>query len=177
MLEETERRTWAQRAMLAVNAAFPHAEYHTWSQCERLLPQALAATQGIEQYQLISEEAGHLLYETATYLRDRARYPEAEPLYQRALHIWEQHLGSEHPDAAYPLYGLAVTYKEQGRYAEAEPLYQRALCIRELHLGPEHPDTAETIHDLARLREAQGKCQEASDWYARALASRSKLVN
>ena len=74
-LEEGERLSWAERAMLAVNAAFPRPEHTSWSQCERLLPQALIATQIIEQYQIISQEAGRLLHETATYLKDRARYP------------------------------------------------------------------------------------------------------
>ena len=121
-LEETLRRLWAERAVRAVNAAFPHTEYSTWAQCERLLPQALAATQGIEQYQMIIEEAGRLLYETAIYLRDRARYSEAEPLFRRALRIREQQLGSEHPQVADTLNKLAELCHEQGKYAEAEPL-------------------------------------------------------
>ena len=65
--------------MLAVNAAFPSPEHSSWSQCERLLPQALRAAQIIEQYQIISEEAGRLLHETATYLKDRARYSRLSP--------------------------------------------------------------------------------------------------
>ena len=74
-LSETERRLWAGRAMCAVNTAFPHAEYSTWAQCERLLPQALTATHGIEQHQLSSWEAGRLLY------RDRILSPGPSALY------------------------------------------------------------------------------------------------
>jgi hypothetical protein len=33
----------------------------------------------------------------ASYLSDHAHYAEAEPLYQRALRIWEQSLGPDHP--------------------------------------------------------------------------------
>ena len=175
-LEETQRRSWAERAVRAVNAAFPHTEYSTWAQCERLLPQALAATQGIEQYQMIIEEAGRLLYETAVYLRDRARYSEAAPLYQGALRIREQQLGAEHPDVSSTLNNLAELYHEQGKYAEAEPLYQRALHIREQQLGPEHPETAEIIHDLARFWEAQDNGEEANVGYARALAIREQML-
>ncbi|GHO83008.1 hypothetical protein KSZ_10140 [Dictyobacter formicarum] len=40
-----------------------------------------------------------MLYELASYLHARARYHEAELLYQRALHIWELCLGIEHPQA------------------------------------------------------------------------------
>jgi tetratricopeptide (TPR) repeat protein len=173
-LSEAERRGWAERAMCAVNAAFPDVEYGTWAQCERLLPQALAAAQGIERHQLFSEEAGWLLYKTASHLLDRARYSEAKPLYQRALRIWEQACGPEHPQVATSLYGLAFLSREQGKYAEAEPLYQRTLSIRTQVLTPEHPDTAQTMHDLALLREVQGNSEEARVWYTRALAIREQ---
>ena len=89
--------TWRERAMRAVNAAFPHVEHEAWAQCERLLSQALFVTQFIEQDQMRGEETGRLLYETASYLLDRARYTEAEPLFQRALHIWEQQFGPDIP--------------------------------------------------------------------------------
>ncbi|HEY6542300.1 MAG TPA: FxSxx-COOH system tetratricopeptide repeat protein, partial [Ktedonobacteraceae bacterium] len=141
-LEEGEKCSWGERATLAVNAAFPKAEYDSWPQCERLLPQAVAATQLIEKYHIVSEEAGRLLYETASYLQDRARYVEAEPLYQRALRFREQLLGPEHLDVAQSLNNLANLYQQQGKDAEAEPLYQRALRIWEQQFGSEHPMVA-----------------------------------
>ena len=168
-LEETQRRLWAERTVCAVNAAFPHAEYRTWAQCERLLPQALAATQWIEQYQMSIEEAGRLLYETAIYLRDRARYSEAEPFFRRALHIREQHFGPEHPQVADPLNKLAELCHEQGRYAEAELLLRRALHIREQQLVSEHPQVATTLNNLAELYREQGKYAEAEPLFERAL--------
>ncbi len=173
--EEAKRRTWANRAMLAVNAAFPHADHETWPQCERLLTQAVFATQWIEQYQMSDKEAGRLLYEMASYLQDRARYAEAEPLYLRALQIREQ-LGPEHPDVTYPLSGLADLCRRQGRYTEAEPLYLRALQIREQHLGPEHPDTATSLNGLAILYLIQGKDAQAEPLYLRALYIREHVL-
>jgi tetratricopeptide (TPR) repeat protein len=160
-LLEEEQQTWAERAMRAINAAFPQAEHATWPQCERLLIQALKATQLIEEYHFTHWEAGHLLYETASYLEDRARYAEAEPLYQRALHIREQSLGPEHPDVAYPLNGLAILYQEQGKSAEAEPLYQRALRIWEQSLGPEHPHTRQVRKNYAILLRTMERDDEA----------------
>jgi tetratricopeptide (TPR) repeat protein len=168
-LEEAERRSWAKRVVLAVNAAFSHPEHSTWPQCERLLPHALLAAQYIETDQIISEESGRLLHEVATYLRDRARYTEAEPLYQRALAIREQQLGPQHPDVAASFDGLAYLYYEQGKYTEAEPLYQRALAIREQQLGPQHPDVARSLNNLAMLYYVQGKYGEAEPLYQRAL--------
>ena len=72
---------------------------------------------------------------------DRGRYPEALPLYQRALAIREQELGPTHPNTASSLNNLAGLYESQGNYNEALPLCQRALAICEKQLGPTHPDT------------------------------------
>jgi len=162
------QQQWMQRAVLAVNAAFPASEHKTWPQCERLLPHALMAARNSEQFPVVSEEAGHLLYETALYLQDRARYQEAESLYQRALSIREQRLGPEHPDVALTLNGLARLYYDQSRYTEAVPLYQRARVIQEQQMGPEHPEVARTLNGLAIVYQEQGKYAEAEQLYQRA---------
>ena len=49
---------------------------------------------------------------------DRA---DAEPLYKRALAIWEKALGPEHPHVAASLNNLAELYRAQGKHTEAEP--------------------------------------------------------
>ncbi len=56
--------------------------------------------------------------DTATSLNNLAllydsqgKYEQAEPLYQRALHIREQVLGPEHPDTAQSLNNLAALYE------------------------------------------------------------------
>src|SRR6266852_8678923 len=36
------------------------------------------------------------LYDLANLYRARGKYSEAEPLLQRALHVWEQTIGPEH---------------------------------------------------------------------------------
>jgi len=169
-LEETERRSWAERAALAVNEAFPENEHETWPQCERLLPHALAVAQWSETYQFRQADVGRLLYETASYLRDRARYAEAEPLYQRALRIREQQLGPDHLLVAKSLNGLASLYSNQGNYAEAEPLYQRALHSLEQQLGLDHPEVAKSLNNLASLYREQSKYAEAEPLYQRALS-------
>jgi tetratricopeptide (TPR) repeat protein len=57
----------------------------------------------------------------AEFYRERGRYEEAEPLYQRALEMREKVLGLDHPDTT-TLNSLALLYYHQGRYEEAEPL-------------------------------------------------------
>ena len=72
----------------------------------------------------------------------QGRYAEAEPLFKRALAIWEKPLGPEHPEFAMGLKNLAELYRAQGRYAEAEPLFERALAIQDEMIGPDHPRVA-----------------------------------
>src|SRR6266487_4173184 len=168
-LEETERRTRAERAVLAVNATFPESKHETWPRCEQLLPHALRAAQLSKTYQISQARVGRLLHETASYLYDRARYQEAGPLYQRALMIREQQVGPQHLDTAHTLNDLARLYAEQGEYKQAEPLYQRALAIWEQQEGPQHPDVAIGLNNLAEFYKKQGKYKLAESFYQQAL--------
>ncbi|MDA2913832.1 tetratricopeptide repeat protein [Acidobacteriia bacterium AH_259_A11_L15] len=60
----------------------------------------------------------------------QGKYPEAEPLYQRALAIWEKALGPEHPFVAQGLENYAVLLRKTNRHAEAKELEARARAIR-----------------------------------------------
>jgi tetratricopeptide (TPR) repeat protein len=158
---------WAERVVQAVNDALPDVEYRTYAHYERCLPHALECAQLIAREQLTSNAARRLLMQTGSYLREHARYTEAEPLYQHSLRIREQALGPDHPDVAKPLQGLASIYSEQGKYAEAEPLYHRALHIREQKLGPDHPSTREIVRNYAGLLRKVGREAEARELEAR----------
>jgi len=84
-LTEDEKRQWAERAVRAENRAFPSVEFANWAQCERLVRQALACAPLIEAHGFDFEPAARLLNEAGCYLDDRARFSDAQPLYQRAL--------------------------------------------------------------------------------------------
>src|SRR5205807_2229797 len=142
----------------------------------RVLPHALVCETLIEAYSLEFAEASRLLDQTAYYLYSRAQFPQAEPLYQRALAIREQQLGPEHPDTARSLNNLAGLYHAQGKYEQAEPLYQRALAMHEQQLGPEHPDTASSLNNLALLYQNQGKDEQAEPLLKGALAIKEQQL-
>src|SRR6266567_4774145 len=122
MNEETQRQ-WAERAVRAVNSAFPRVKYETWPKCERLLPHARVCAELIEQWEMTFPQAARLLNQTGWYLRERLQYAEAVPLLQKSLAL------PEHPHLASSLANLGVLYRAQGKYAQAEPLYQRVLAI------------------------------------------------
>lgn len=166
-LKETERHDWRVQAVLAVNAAFPTSEQDNWEQCERLLSHALLVAEYIEEQEIVSEEAGRLLHETAAYLRNRARYMEAEPLFQRALQIREQLWGPVHPTVAVSLNGLALLRLDMGKYEHVEPLLQRALQIREQ--WPDPPAVAASLTGLGIMFTYQGQYEQAESFYLRAI--------
>jgi hypothetical protein len=96
-MNEKLRRTWAERAVQAVNSAFPSVSVETWPQCQRYLPHAQACADLVSEYALMLPEAARLLNRAAIYLYTHALYAQAEPLYRRAIAIGEKTLGPQHP--------------------------------------------------------------------------------
>jgi tetratricopeptide (TPR) repeat protein len=175
-MDPTTRRVWAERVVQALNKVFPYVEFQSWPQCERLIPHAIVACRLVEEFGFGSVVAARLLNQGGVYLYGRARYTEAEPLFQRALAIYEKALGPDRPNTATSLNNLAMLYYDQGRYGEAEPLHQRVLAIREKALGPDHADFAASLNNLALLYIDEGRHEEAESLFRRALAILEKAL-
>lgn len=62
-------------------------------------------------------------------LSERAPFTSAEPLYRRALVIFEKAFGPEHPKVAIRLHNLARLLQATNRPVEAEPLMKCSLVI------------------------------------------------
>ena len=113
---------WKQRAVLAMNATSPHVQdFGQWEAYERWLPHALVCASWTEQEDMTFPEAAHLLNEAGCYLENRARYGEAEPLLMRALAIYEQQLGADHPNTVQTLNNLAMLHHKQDKDGGAAP--------------------------------------------------------
>jgi tetratricopeptide (TPR) repeat protein len=69
----------------------------------------------------------------AELYRAQGKYSEAEPLYKRALVIWEKVLGPDHPHIATVLENMAEFYREIDREEEAKRLEERVKRIRSKH--------------------------------------------
>ncbi len=134
----------------------------------------LACVSDAENFGASDERLPLSLNNLAWLYRLQGKYAEAEPLYQRALGIYETALGPEHPYVATGLNNLAGLYHTQGKYAEAEPLYQRSLAIREKALGPEHPYVATNLERYAGSLRKMERDAEAEEMEERAKAIRAK---
>src|SRR5690242_11746456 len=74
---------------------------------------------------------GRQLNNLATLYEKQDSHGESEPLFRRALAIFEKVAGPEHPSVATVLSNLGQVLKVEGRYDEAEPLIKRSLAIHE----------------------------------------------
>ncbi len=169
-------RVWAERTVKAINRALPAVKFSDWHLCESLVPHAQAGAELIRKYKFEFEESARLLNQAGFYQHQRASYSEAEPMYRRALEIYEKSLGTDHPNIAASLNNLALLYYAQGKYTKAEPMYRRALEIYKKSLDRDHPDVANSLDNLALLYGSQGKYAVAEPIFWRALEIRIKSL-
>jgi tetratricopeptide (TPR) repeat protein len=170
------QRSWAERTVRTVSAAFPDPEFPKWPDCERLLSHALLSSKHVTDYNFEFSSAATLSRNAGLYLHRRAQYSDAESLYQQALAIREKVCGREHPDTAESLSKLGWLYKDQGKYAKAELIEQRALEIRETVLGTQDSETATSLNNLASIYQRQGRYKKAEPLFQRALAIKEKQL-
>ncbi|MEM6436177.1 MAG: tetratricopeptide repeat protein [Cyanobacteria bacterium P01_D01_bin.115] len=156
-LDEATQTNSLERAILAVNSAYPGSDFKQWPICEQLLPHWLQVYQQAQRADTQSEALGRVLNQAGYYLDDQGRYSDAEPLYQEALAMRKRLLGDEHPSVAISLNNLALLYDNQGRYSDAEPLYKEALAMRKRLLGDEHPSTKVIQTNLQACVEKQNR--------------------
>ena len=171
-----EVRQWSRVVVCMVNRAFPGGSFDAWAQCERCLAQALACVPLIERAGNDLPEAGELLYKAGSYLLERGRFGEAEPLLEQAVVLGKYVYGPDHSALAQRLVKQAELLWQQGRYDSAEVLLHRALVIYESHMGPVHPQIAETLNNLAIIYCHQDKDEQAEPLLQRALAINEQQI-
>ena len=77
----------------------------------------------------------------ADLLTAQNKIDEAEPLFRRALEIWETQLGENHPHVASGLFNIASLLKKQNKLDEAREIRDSALPLARRVLGPRHQVT------------------------------------
>ncbi len=159
--------TLAERAIKAINLAFPFPEICNWSRCERLVSHTIACMKWIEVFKIQSAEAGTLLNKAGLYQCDRSQYVVAELFYRHALEIRRQTLGEAHPDYAQVLNNLAGLFQTIGRFREAEPLFKQALEIE--RMARPGPYVALSLNNLAQLYKTMGRYEEAEPLFKQAI--------
>jgi len=121
-------------------------------------------------------EFANSLTQRASDLLNAGELDKAEPLFRRALAIYEKVLGSEHFNTAAALNNLAGLLYHKGDYDSSEPLYRRALAIYEKVLGVDHLDTVTSLTGLGALSYAKDDFDCAELLVRRALSIRETTL-
>lgn len=184
-MDEEAQHMWAERAVRIIYHAFPDQvnDVKTWPQCQRCLPHALVCASLIDQYGLAFPEAARLLNQVGYYLREQARFGDAEQLFRQALTVRKQILAAEHPETeknfnslAQGYNNLARLYFDQYKYAEAESFYEQALKNREKVLENAFLSVAQVLNSLALNYRYEKKYVEAEPFFLRALEIREQKL-
>jgi tetratricopeptide (TPR) repeat protein/DNA-binding XRE family transcriptional regulator len=175
-MDKNAQNLEAERAIRAINHAFPTVELHTWGQCQRCLPHVLVCVTYVEEYDLFFPEAARLFNEAASYLIALAQYEGAEVLLRNALTIRQRVLEVDNPSIAHTLNDLGALYRVRGGYLQAEQFYVKALQLQKQAKGSEHPDVAQTLNNMGSLYRAQGAYAKAELAYKEALRIREKTL-
>ncbi len=150
----------AREASRIIEAGLP-APLRAWQ--EHLSYVADAATaRGSEPTGRLSNALGHHLWMIGSY-------PAARAAFERALKIFEQVLGVNHPNVATLVNNLGMVMKNMGDLPAARAAFERALKIDEAALGPDHPDVAIDINNLGDVMRLMGDLPAARAACERAL--------
>jgi tetratricopeptide (TPR) repeat protein len=171
VLPEKERRKSLEFALSWLCSKLPTSEYDKtgWDTWTRLSPHLDAIVEAAVEFGFQDESLGRLCSNYGLWLYRQARHISAEPMMRRALKIYQQSLGPDHPNVARSLNNLAQLLSDTNRLSEAEPMMWRALKIDELSFGPDHPEVATDLNNLASLLLSTNRLSEAEPMMRRAL--------
>lgn len=176
-MDETTLRLWATRTMKALAASCSQIEdERIWSDYTRYLPHAQHVALLIDHLQLVSSEAGQILFMMGRYLYDHAQFEEAERFFLQSLKMWEQVYGVHHRQIALPLERLGDLYRERSLYEQAEERYLHALRIWEVAVGPDDSACALALNGLGLVYTQQGRYELATPLFQRCIQIREQTL-
>lgn len=108
------------------------------------------------------------------FLYFKGRLDEAEPLYRRALAIWERN--SDQSGIAFALNNLGMLLRAKGDFEQAESLIRRASDIWHKEHGPEYPLCIRSLHNIGLVLYEKGDRRSAESYVRRALVLREKVL-
>src|SRR5258708_14125992 len=181
-LDSKTQRLWAERAVRAMDSAFPRIETTTWMEGRekgrKYFAHAQVCIELIKQWVMTFSEATRLLSKFGKYAEEVSAFDIAEQSYLSALKQDEQRERIEVNQIITDFNDLALFYQKQKRYRQAETYYKEAIKIQEKQLESEplNASMAEIFRNYAAfLREIERE-SEAIIWKKRAAQHLQKEV-
>jgi tetratricopeptide (TPR) repeat protein len=163
--------------LLRVAAPDQPRNLNTWPTWRSLLPHVLAVTNtpaALDNTR--SLDLAWLLDCAALYLQHRGEPRLARPLFDRALHLYQQLLGNDHPETLRSAHNLASNLNRLGEYAAARQLHEDTLARQRRVLGDDHPDTLRSAGNLANNLNKLGEYAAARQLNEDTLAGRRRVL-
>jgi tetratricopeptide (TPR) repeat protein len=131
-----------------------------------------AFNQALERFAHGGESASTalILINLAQLKQETAQYDAVEPLYKRALAIYNEK-SADQLALARCLSLYAAFCRLESRYSEAQAMLERSLAIRKKELGETSPLVAQSLADIGRLYGDQGDYTKAESQLRRALST------
>jgi len=187
----------AQQLDEQIDAALKADHWNEAIALEEVLLALRTRVQGAKQYETVNEDwylkmlrrlapmpredriayvSAATIDQQAEALSSRGEYPQAQPLFEKALGIRRRLLADDFPDVARSYNTLASNLDAQAKYAAAQPLYHRALEIYRRLLTDDHPFTAGSYTNVAYNLDDQGKYAAAQPLHEKALEIFRRLL-
>lgn len=166
-LSPEEQQRWKLRAVQIVSVTLPGLEHTYWTNCEKWLSHAFICAQWIRDEEKSLPIAPPLLNWAGRYLRERARYNEAERFLQHAHALNEPAHRIASLAEATDLNDLAYLAWCQGSYQKAEKWLLRAHAIHKGRLSyeslsiDERLQYATCLQNVACIHQTQGRYKES----------------
>jgi len=123
-----------------------------------------------------SQETARLLNRVGLFLCEMGESDSGMQHIERALAMFEDHLGQDELEVATILSNLATLYLQMRMYPQALPLATRALAIGERVLHPDDPQIATYLGNLAAVYKEQGRYAEALPILKRIVAVKERSL-
>jgi tetratricopeptide (TPR) repeat protein len=94
---------------------------------------------------------------------------QAIDYHERALAIYKQVYGEQHPAVATTLNNMGTAYNSLGDAKRALTYFQQALTIDKQISGEQHPDVAISLNNMGEAYHSLGDAEQALDYYQQAL--------
>lgn len=170
-LTDEEQQHRASVAVSIVAELFPKSlsDQATWTLCDRLVGHALSCIKYSQDLGVELSRSADLFDLVMTYLYKRARFVEAQNLFDPYATAVSKSYGDDSIEMARTLRLMSEVLYESGNLHMARHEGERAIAVIEHRLGSDHPKLIGSLSNLGLIQSDLGELEAAKEKQLRAL--------